>query len=338
MKGLLFAILLLTVQAAFAEGLANIWENVPIPKFSNIQSHKAPSDDSALAARNSDTVLTPDAAQWLYGMGHIPRVEDTDRFYDAGHTTGLCKAKWDAMRHPRPPIYPIGVKAPLEKLEENARRAGLPLRKLHRALGVYLANQTEIPEQEYISVVDYDKPGSQNRWFFINLMTGKITSQRVSAGKGSDPSHSGNASLFSDTEGTNASSLGCAIVSGHVNSGKHGPSMLVHGLEDSNRNSCGRMIEVHAPLKWGGRYRGFYKAYDAGNGRSNGCLTVNDRDGTFKKLGSGGLVCSYKDGPHGVATHVHGRAGHRYSHYRKGKRRHHRRHYRHRRYYVRYSY
>lgn len=320
MPAFIVLILLLSSQSAFAEGLANVWDNVPIPTY----ARSAPRDESPIAAQGSGVTLTPDMAQGLYGFGHIPRLEDTDRYYGAGHTTGLCKSTWDAMRNPKPPIYPVGVKAPLDELEKNARLAGLPLKKLHKTLGVFLANQTGIPEQETISVVDYDKPGSQNRWFFINLRTGKITSQRVSAGLGSDPTHSGNASLFSNEEGTYASSLGCAIASGHVNSDKHGASMLVHGLEESNNNSCSRMIEVHGPLKWGGRKAGFVRAYDAGNGRSNGCLAVNDRDDTFKKLGRGGLVCSFKDGEHGVATKKYG-SSKRHS-YRKSKHRRHRRH------------
>jgi hypothetical protein len=240
-------------------------------------------DDAPLATKNSGTYATMDMAEALFGSNNVPRIEDIDRQYNAGRTSAACVSAWSRMR--REKVNPVGIKVPLETLEAKAQAAGISLKKLHKALGVYLANQDKIPDQEYISIVDFDKSGSQPRWFFISLRDGSVSSYRVSAGKGSDPDHDGFATRFSNAPGSGASSLGCAIGAGKYD-GKHRNSMYLHGLEATNNNMCNRSVVVHTT---GG-------AYAAGLGRSNGCLAVDSTSSIYEKLGKGGLICSYRDG------------------------------------------
>lgn len=223
-------------------------------------------------------------AQQLFGTGRIPLISDVDKYYNHGHVSRACKASWSQMRHGRVRSQPI--RASLSTLEARAKQAGLSVKKLRHTLGVFLENQKQIPEQRYISVVDFDKRGSQNRWFFIDLTTGQITSYKVSAGKGSVNQKTGMATRFSNKTGTKASSLGCAIAGGHYD-GKHGDSIHIHGMESTNSNSCSRPLAVHQTKK-----------YPAGTGRSNGCLAIapRQRETIYNMLGSGGLVCILRDG------------------------------------------
>jgi hypothetical protein len=192
-------------------------------------------------------------------------------------------------------VKPISA-AVLKTVSDKAASKGLPIDKFKRALGVYLANQKDLPEQRYISVVDFDKNAGQERWFFVDLQTGEISKYRVSAGDGTEPIHNGNATAFSNSSApgtgtlTHASSLGCAVASGHYR-GAHGDSIKIHGFEKTNDNSCSRLIAVHqTPSK-----------YRAGYGRSNGCLATDQRAEIAEKLGAGGLICSYHDQPYSEA-------------------------------------
>lgn len=226
--------------------------------------------------------LSPDA-QELFGTGTIPRLNHLDQKYR--NSKKQCRSTWGQLR--RKPIQSrtlistqtILAKARINRISETA---------VKRALAVFIANKESIPNQRYITVIDYNKRSNEKRLFTIDTTTAEIKSYYVAAGKGSDRAGRGIASHFSNRHGTNASSVGCFIAAGEYN-GKGGRrSLILHGFESTNDNACDRATIMHPAGYVGGV-----------PGRSWGCpaLRPGDVKEVYGKVGGGGLICAHKDGP-----------------------------------------
>ena len=114
---------------------------------------------------------------------------------------------------------------------------------------------------------------------------------RVTHGSGSDPSHSGFLSLFSNAFGSNASSEGAFLAEDYY-VGKHGRSQRLTGLDPTNDNAFERAIVVHSA--WYAnpdmiRTHGML-------GRSQGCFAVAEDDlaQVFDRLGTGRMIYAAK--------------------------------------------
>jgi hypothetical protein len=322
-KNWFLVIIFLLSGSALADMVAN--------QSNPLQSLVSP---SRAVADGCGTVLTQEMAGCLGGF-NVPRFEDLDRNYAIHPPRNVPACARDWQRIERMHIHPQTPAVSMSELEKSANQYGVSLEALHHAVAVFLQNQNRIPEQRYISIVDFDKSGHVPRWFFFDLQTGAVTKFKVSAGRSSDPDHDGIADRFSNQHRSNASSLGCAV-SGETYDGRHAHSIRLHGLENTNYNICDRSVVVHQT-----------GSYEAGEGRSNGCLAVDSTKNIYQivngkrvatagiaaMLGQGGLVCNWKTpGKYkqvDKASDYH-QASHKY--------RSHRRHYKRRRRHVQYSY
>lgn len=148
----------------------------------------------------------------------------------------------------------------------------VPRAALEKALLYYDKYISEIKNKNFITVVDMGKKSSEYRQFVINMNTGEVHLMLVTHGTGSDPKHTGTAQKFSNTSGSNATSLGMYYTLKEYQ-GKHNRSLRLQGLEKSNSNAYSRAIVIHAAwyvspeiIKQQGKL-----------GRSNGCPAVEKK-------------------------------------------------------------
>ena len=253
---------------------------------------------------------TSDAARLF--KGEIPLVSHLDGRYGR-RDPAICLSSWTRLRATR--VEPRPIQANIETIHARAKALGLSFSKVDRALAVFLKNQNALPNQRYVSIIDFDKSSKSKRLFSIDLRSGRIDSFHVASGKGSDPFHTGTATQFGNIDKSKASSLGCYVGVGRYN-GKFGRSSLaLHGIEKTNDLACKRSIVIHPA------------DYVKGGGRSDGCPAVDDADlsAVFDRVGGGGLICAYRDGLTGkAAARYTGGRGHRKA--RHARHRHHHRH------------
>lgn len=146
--------------------------------------------------------------------------------------------------------------APIDhaRLFEAARRE-------HQRLG------TKIWLRDKVGIADFSMPSVEPRFFLLDMLSGKVKSYLVTHGRGSDPEHDGWLKLFSNVEGSGATSRG-AYVTHTWYDGKHGASMRLSGLDPDNFNAVDRAIVIHsAPYANPGHIAEFGKL-----GRSDGCF------------------------------------------------------------------
>lgn len=142
----------------------------------------------------------------------------------------------------------------------------IPRQLLERALAFFDKNQSNIKNKSYLTVVNFSKHSSYGRMYIINMRTGGVTKLHVAHGKGSDPKNTGFAQKFSNTVGSNATSLGYYRTA-EVYRGTHGRSLRLDGISSTNSNARKRAVVVHGA--------DYVSDSDKKAGRSNGCLAVS---------------------------------------------------------------
>ncbi len=105
-------------------------------------------------------------------------------------------------------------------------------------------DQHRIWYRDKIGIVDFTKPSSERRFHLVDLHRGSVETHLVAHGRGSDPDHTGMLELFSNEPGSNASSRGTYTTADKYD-GKHGLSMRLNGLDDTNNNALARAIVIH---------------------------------------------------------------------------------------------
>lgn len=168
----------------------------------------------------------------------------------------------------------------------------LALRAHDRALA---AHQTASP---IITVIDYSLPSRERRLWVLDLEHGDVLAHELVAhGKGTGDDL---ARAFSNTEGSNQSSLG-TFVTGATYQGKHGLSLRLRGLDASlNSNAEARGIVVHAA-----DYVNDGIVAQLGRlGRSQGCPALNPAVASriIGLIKGGTVVFSYFPAPALTAT------------------------------------
>jgi hypothetical protein len=165
------------------------------------------------------------------------------------------------------------------------RGNAVPQAALQAALTFYKANRYFLGNHTYLSVIDYTRHASEKRFHVINMRTGEVESFLVAHGQGSDPSHSGFASRFSNENNTHATSLGF-FKTGETYEGGHGYSLRLNGLSSTNSNALDRAIVIHGA------------DYVASLGRSWGCPAVemSVRTALIDKLKGGSIIYAYHEG------------------------------------------
>lgn len=120
----------------------------------------------------------------------------------------------------------------------------VPDKLLNAAVAYYDANLSKISNKNFLSVIDFSQHSAKARFFIIDMKTGAVWAIHVAHGSGSDPNHDGFADRFSNTSGSNASSLG-VYRTAETYSGKHGLSLRLDGLSSTNSNVRRRAVVVH---------------------------------------------------------------------------------------------
>lgn len=121
----------------------------------------------------------------------------------------------------------------------------------------------------YWAVVDFNRRSSEERFFIYDLKGRSSKKFLVAHGKKSGEAY---ATKFSNVIGSNCSSLG-VYKTLDVYQGKHGTSLHINGLDDTNSNAYERAVVIHKADYVVPDYKGTGRA-----GRSDGCLAVNPRD------------------------------------------------------------
>lgn len=159
----------------------------------------------------------------------------------------------------------------------------VPRRLLEQAVLYFQANKSKFDNQNYIVVIDYGKRSTDDRFFVVNMKTGSVDAHHTSHGSGSDKNKDGWAEKFSNTKGSKASSIGYARTA-ETYSGKHGRSLRIDGLSDSNSNLRRRAVVVHSAK--------YVKERSSIQGRSEGCpaLALDVKDDVVSKIKGGALL------------------------------------------------
>lgn len=122
-------------------------------------------------------------------------------------------------------------------------------------------------------VVDYSIHSRDERLFVVNLETGDVTAYRVSHGLGSDPDHDGLLDTFSSEPGSQASPEGAFRLAEEYH-GKHGRSVRMDGLDETNITARSRAIVIHSASYAEPDHLSRYGKL----GRSNGCIVFSRDD------------------------------------------------------------
>lgn len=146
------------------------------------------------------------------------------------------------LKNPKVKIPPQAALKFLQFLEANDGNT-FEAKTYSTKIGVRLSNL------KYGVIIDFSAPSTQRRLFFVNLKTGEVSAYYVAHGKGSvasakDRSKWSSAQYFSNTDNSQASSLGF-FVTGESYQGKHGLSLRLHGIEASNSMAFDRAIVMH---------------------------------------------------------------------------------------------
>ena len=150
----------------------------------------------------------------------------------------------------------------------------VPRGLLEDALVYFDVNQAYIPKQRYLAIADFSLFSGKNRFWLVDLSTGVVEPHKVAHGNGSDPDHDGYANTFSNTSGSNMTSLGFYLTA-EVYDGTHPHSMRLDGLSRdgspngmANTNARERLIVMHEASY-------VDDANSAKQGRSNGCPALD---------------------------------------------------------------
>ncbi len=152
-----------------------------------------------------------------------------------------------------------------------------------KALDYFHANSGKFANKRYIGIVDFAAHSSRDRFWILDLQSGSSHAIHVAHGTGSDPDNDGYATRFSNVPNSRASSLGFYLT-GALYTGKHGRSMRLHGLSDTNSNALQRAVVLHdSDYVREGSYRA---------GRSFGCLAVANSEiaNVLASLRGGALI------------------------------------------------
>lgn len=151
----------------------------------------------------------------------------------------------------------------------------------------------DVPNKKIITIIDFTKPSTKERFFVIDLENKKLLYRSLVAhGKNSG----GNmATRFSNTPRSLKSCLGFFLTA-ETYSGKYGYSLKIDGLEpDINDNARKRSIVIH-----GADFVSYEVARDCGMlGRSYGCpaLPVRRSREIIDKLSKGSCLFIYGNDP-----------------------------------------
>ncbi len=158
----------------------------------------------------------------------------------------------------------------------------IPSRLLQTTLNYYKKNLEKITNQRFVAIIDFSAKNSKERFYLLDMESGRVETYLTAHGKNSDPDYDGYATEFSNTPDSLMTSLGFFLTA-ETYIGQNGYSLRLDGLSKSNSNARARAIVIHGapyvtPSRPGGKI-----------GRSFGCPALEMR---YHK----DLIDSLKDG------------------------------------------
>lgn len=146
--------------------------------------------------------------------------------------------------------YALGAYAQVTDIDTTARILSSQSRELDPdvvKLGLkayFNAHQQGLASKEVLTIIDYSKPSTQNRFWVVDLKNNKVLFETLVAhGKNSGDNF---ATRFSNRPESLASSFG-VFLTGNTYLGHHGYSLKLKGLEQGvNDKAQARAIVVHA--------------------------------------------------------------------------------------------
>ncbi|MEO5667655.1 MAG: murein L,D-transpeptidase catalytic domain family protein [Bdellovibrionota bacterium] len=196
-----------------------------------------------------------------------------------GLTLNLMSLSAFAMGQKSPSSRPAGY----EYVDPNNL---VPAKALTLALDGFDARRKGLQNINYLTVIDYTQHSKNRRFYLIDMRSGAISTSVVAHGSGSDSNNDGYAEKFSNTAGSQATSLGF-FRTAETYDGKNGYSLVLQGLNTTNSNAESRAIVVHGAA--------YVKDGLSQQGRSWGCpaLPLNAYAGVIDKIRNGSLVFAY---------------------------------------------
>lgn len=168
----------------------------------------------------------------------------------------------------------------------------VPENALREALNFYRDHQDIINNTSYIGIIDFTMKSTLKRFFILNLKTGSVEPILVTHARKSE-TELGFATEFSNTVNSEMSSVGFFLTANEPYVGKHGISLRLDGLSETNSNARERNIVLH-----GADYATQWFADQKGRlGYSQGCPAVapNKIEDVIKKLKGKGLLYIHKN-------------------------------------------
>lgn len=143
----------------------------------------------------------------------------------------------------------------------------VPSKALNLALVYYEKNYESIPNKRFIGIIDFKQHNSKERFYIIDMESGRVETYLSAHGKKSDPDFDGYATKFSNTPDSLMTSLGFYLTA-ETYYGAHGYSLRLDGLSTTNSNARDRAIVIHSAE---------YVAPGSKIGRSFGCPAIEVR-------------------------------------------------------------
>ena len=143
----------------------------------------------------------------------------------------------------------------------------VPAKLLSEAVAFYDANLDKIENKRVMGVIDYKQHNSKERFYIIDMESGRVETYLTAHGKNSDPDFDGYATKFSNVPDSNTTSLGFFLTA-ETYYGKNGYSLRLDGLSSTNSNARDRAIVIHGAD---------YVSPGPKIGRSYGCPAVEMR-------------------------------------------------------------
>jgi len=151
------------------------------------------------------------------------------------------------------------------------------------AMAAYKAHAADITNSHVMAIIDYGLPSNTPRLFVLERDTGRVVAYLVAHGVGSDPDHTGRATIFANTKESRASALGTYLTLDPY-SGGHGLSLRLKGLDPTNDGAEARSFVLHGA--------DYVRPGSAVIGRSWGCPAVelSAADRLVEELRGGALL------------------------------------------------
>lgn len=200
----------------------------------------------------------------------LPDVQDDTIIADTTETEPTTPTAPTAPTAPTTPTVPPITTTPPISDDYSHLDPGkiVPKSRLAKALKYFDDNKSKIKNQEVIGVIDFSQHSSKERFYIIDMSSGRVETYQVAHGKGSDTDHDGYATQFSNISGSNMSSQGIYIAA-ETYYGGHGYSMMLDGKSSTNSNARSRAIVIH-PAD--------YVVAGQKAGRSWGCPALDPRE------------------------------------------------------------